>query len=275
MKSILDVNTPAPSPGSAVSILTIFVWHADGGWRFSVFAEPFETTQQTWRPKHSHACCKRRAISLRDHSDSFTPSRGKLPYRLWCRSSFRRPRSQNSLCRGVCMFVFNHSPTRIYALRLVVSPGSLSEKKQFLILTFFFTFILFHKTDFLKSPGWLSCKMSNFLDLSYYLLSCVLSVDWKLSLRLMRSGCYYIWPGYLLSNAVCHVASPPEADGIHWSAVSEADFGHLAKIVTHSRDSFPFAINTKPLESYGDILCMSSSAVTFILVFQNLLQLVV
>lgn len=56
----------------------------------------------------------------------------------------------------------------------------------------------------------------------------------------MRSGRYYIWPEYLLSNAVGHVASPPEADGVRCPAVSEADFGHLANIVTHSKGQFSF-----------------------------------
>lgn len=52
--------------------------------------------------------------------------------------------SQNSLCMCVCVFIFNREPTRMYELRLVVSPGSLLEKK--FVLPFFFSFILSHKT---------------------------------------------------------------------------------------------------------------------------------
>lgn len=82
--------------------------------------------------------------------------------------------------------------------------------------------------------------MSNFLDLSYCLLICVLSVDGKLSLRRDEIRLLLYLAGIFTINAVCHVASPPEAGGVRCPAVSEADFGHLAKIVTHSKGQFSF-----------------------------------
>lgn len=150
------------------------------------------------------------------------------------------PWSQNGLCRRVCVFIFQ-SRSHQGSCTAFGGVSWVSKKTSSSFFLFFFFFHPFPQDfDFLKSPGQLSCKMSNFLDLSYCLLICVLSVDWKLSLRLGEIRLLLYSAGIFTINAVCHVASPPGVEGVRCPAVSEADFGHLAKIVTCSKGQFSF-----------------------------------
>lgn len=111
----------------------------------------------------------------------------------------------------VCSFL-NHEPARIYALIWWLGLFSFSLVKD--SFSFLLLFLLFNKSDSLKSPGRLSYKLSNILDLSHGGLICVSSVHWKLSPKLDQIGLIFL-AGILLSDAACvTVASHPEACGV-------------------------------------------------------------